>query len=532
MPVLRLKRRASGGAAGAPASLATTEPAYNETDDILYLGYGDSGGGVATSIKVIAGAGAFVDKTTAQTIAGTKTFSTAPVVGTLANTDTSTSAASTAHVKSVRLDQFAAPTTSVSLNSQKITSLATPTADADAANKSYVDSVAQGLDVKPSALAATTANITLSAPQTIDGIAVVAGNRVLVKNQSTASQNGIYVVAAGAWSRALDADTWAKLPGAFLFVETGTVNADSGWVCTSDAGGTLGTTAVDFTQFSGAGDIIAGAGLTKTGNTIDAVGTSNRITVAADSIDIASTYVGQTSITTLGTIATGSWTATDVAIEHGGTGRSTGTTAYSLIATGTTATGAQQTLANGLTTQLLVGGGASALPVWTVATGTGAPVRATTPTLVTPVLGVASATSINKVAITAPATGSTLTIADGKTLTVSNTLTLTATDASTLAIGTGGTLGTAAYTASTAYSPVAGSASITTVGTIATGTWNATAIAANKGGTGQTAYAVGDLLYASTTSALSKLVAGTSGDVLTVSAGLPTWSSTIEGGTF
>lgn len=134
-----------------------------------------------------------------------------------------------------------------------------------------------------------------------------------------------------------------------------------------------------------------------------------------------------------------------VTVAQGGTGRATGTTAYALVATGTTATGAQQTLAAGATTEILVGGGASALPVWTTATGSGAPVRATSPTLVTPVLGVATATSINKVAITAPATGSTLTVADGKTLTASNTLTLTATDGSTLAVGTGGTLGTGAF---------------------------------------------------------------------------------------
>lgn len=140
-----------------------------------------------------------------------------------------------------------------------------------------------------------------------------------------------------------------------------------------------------------------------------------------------------------------------VTVAQGGTGRTTSTTAYGLIAAGTTATGAQQTLAAGATTEILVGGGASALPVWTTATGSGAPVRAVSPSLTTPDIGVASATSINKVALTAPLTGSTLTIADGKTLTASNTITLTATDGSTLAIGTGGTLGTAAFTDTTAY---------------------------------------------------------------------------------
>lgn len=131
--------------------------------------------------------------------------------------------------------------------------------------KSYVDSVAQGLDPKPSVRAATTVNITLSAAQTIDGVSIVAGDRVLVKNQSTASQNGIYVCAAGSWTRALDFDAWAELPGAFTFVEGGTVNGTTGWTCNVAPGGTIGSTSVTFTQFSGAGSYTASTGLTLTG---------------------------------------------------------------------------------------------------------------------------------------------------------------------------------------------------------------------------------------------------------------------------
>lgn len=131
---------------------------------------------------------------------------------------------------------------------------------------------------------------------------------------------------------------------------------------------------------------------TFTGRTI--TGTSNRLSVSNGSgvsgnptLDIDSAYVGQSTITTLGTITTGTWNATDIAVADGGTGRSTSTTAYGLLAAGTTATGAHQTLAAGATTEILVGGGASALPVWTTATGSGAPVRATSPALVTPALG-------------------------------------------------------------------------------------------------------------------------------------------------
>jgi hypothetical protein len=247
-------------------------------------------------------------------------------------------------VRTSRLDQMAAPTASVSLNSQKITNLATPTADTDAATKAYVDASRSGLDVKASVRAATTANITLSGTQTVDGVALIAGDRVLVKDQSTASANGIYVVAASTWSRSTDADTDAEVhAGMFTFVEEGTVNADSGWVLSTNNPIVVGSTSLTFAQFSGAGQITAGAGLTKTGNTIDAVGTSNRITVNADSIDIASTYVGQTSITTLGTITTGTWNGTTVAVANGGTGVTTltglvkgnGTSAFSAAVAGT-----------------------------------------------------------------------------------------------------------------------------------------------------------------------------------------------------
>jgi hypothetical protein len=177
-------------------------------------------------------------------------------------------------------------------NSNNITNLAEPTADSDAATKLYVDNAVEGLDVKGSVKVATTANITLSGTQTIDDIAVVADDRVLVKDQSTASENGVYVVAAGAWSRADDADTFDKHAGAFFFVEEGTTNADNGFVGTVDTGGTLDTTDITFVQFSGAGQITAGTGLTKSGNTINVVtADSGRIVTNADSIDLATTGV-------------------------------------------------------------------------------------------------------------------------------------------------------------------------------------------------------------------------------------------------
>lgn len=261
-------------------------------------------------------------------------------------------------------------TGTVAVNSSRITGLAEPVNADDAATKGYVDARAAGLDPKASVRVATTANITLSGTQTIDGVALNVGDRVLVKDQTTGSQNGIYVVAAGSWSRASDMDEPAEMTaGVFFFVEEGSTNADAGFVITTDNPIVVGTDAVTFTQFSGAGQIIAGDGLAKSGNTLsvnvangieisgDNVqlassvagdgltyssgvlaigGTSNRITVNADSIDIASTYVGQSSITTLGTISTGVWQGTTVAAAYGGTGLSSYAVGDLIVANGST----------------------------------------------------------------------------------------------------------------------------------------------------------------------------------------------------
>jgi len=210
-------------------------------------------------------------------------------------------------------------------------------------NKSYVDSVANGLDVKASVRVATTANLagtydngagTITAGSngaiSVDGVTLVVNDRVLVKDQSTAAQNGFYKVttvgsgsAAFVLTRTPDADAASELTaGAFTFTEEGTANADNGYVLSTNGAITLGTTGITFEQFSGAGQISAGNGLTKTGNTIDVVGTADKITVSSNAITIASSYVGQNTITTLGTIATGVWNGTDIGVAHGGTGLS------------------------------------------------------------------------------------------------------------------------------------------------------------------------------------------------------------------
>lgn len=471
---LRIKRRAAGGAAGAPASLQNAELAFNEQDNTLYIGKGTGGaGGSATSVIAIGGPGTFAplespeltgtptaptpstsdDSDTLATTAyvqaqeyvtaltapvtsvagktgdvslvkgdvglgnvdntpdANKPVSTAtqtalnlkadlaspaltgtPTAPTASTSDDSTKLATTAFVKAQayltgnesisvsgdasgsgttaisltlasvgtagtytkvttdakgrvtagttlsasdiptltaakisdfdtqvrtsRLDQMAAPTAPVSMNSQNLTGLADPVNAQDAATKNYVDLTVQGLDPKQSVKAATVANVaSLSGTMTIDGVALVAGDRVLVKDQTTTTANGIYVVAAGAWSRSLDADSWAELPGAYVFAEAGTANADMGFVCTVEADGTLGTTPITFQQFSGAGQISAGAGLTKTGNTIDVVGTAGRIVANADSIDLASGIVSagtykSVTVDTYGRVTAGSNPAT------------------------------------------------------------------------------------------------------------------------------------------------------------------------------------------------------------------------------
>ena len=277
---VRIKRSTGSSA---PTSLANAELAFAEGSKKLFIGIGTGGaGGSATTIEAIAGTGSFFDKDTVRSanavLSGPTTGSdAAPTFRALVAADIP----SLAHTKisdfdtgvqTNRLDQMAAPTGSVSLNSQTITNLADPVNSSDAATKSFVEATAQGLDVKDSCVAATTANITISTAlnngDTLDGVSLSTNDRVLVKDQSTASENGIYVVGASP-ARADDLATGADAAGFFTFVEQGTVNADNGFVCTSNKGSAVvGSNNLTIAQFSGAGQITAGDGLDKSGNTL------------------------------------------------------------------------------------------------------------------------------------------------------------------------------------------------------------------------------------------------------------------------
>lgn len=167
------------------------------------------------------------------------------------------------------LSQVGAPTANVSLNNFNLTSVADPVNDTDGANKRYVDNAIAGLPWKEEVVAATTANITLSggAPNVLDGISLSANNRVLVKNQSTASQNGLYIVQTpgtgsnGTWVRAADADSEAELRGLAVFVTGGTTNGGLRYVATNTGTIVVGTTAINFAVFDAATSYTAGNGL-------------------------------------------------------------------------------------------------------------------------------------------------------------------------------------------------------------------------------------------------------------------------------
>ena len=430
---LRIKRRALGGQPGAPSSLLNAELAFNENDRLLYIGMGVDGSGNAQTIVPITGAAATLPSYTGNALkvlrvnastsgiewsdsanAGVNSVSLSlPSIFTVTGSPITAASGSNTGVGtlsaalnnqnqnfvfaapsttggtptfrllaaadipsgSIPLNSFATPTATINLGGNyTITNVPNPTNPTDIANKQYVDGLVQGLNIHDPVKAATIANITLTNVQAVDGVNLSVGDRVLVRAQTNAAENGIYTVQNTAWTRATDADVTGDIvDGSFIFVERGNTYADTSFVQTNSNPINMGSTSQNWVVFATAGSLVAGNGLTKTGNNLDVVaqngiyaapdyieltgqarnfhnlatngfvvrygadlvitrsivGTANQITVADGDavggnpqISISSSYSGQSSISTVGVITSGEWKSatSTIGVPYGGTG--------------------------------------------------------------------------------------------------------------------------------------------------------------------------------------------------------------------
>jgi len=355
-----------------------------------------------------------------------------------------------------------------------------PSSANDIVNYLALQSYAVGISWKAPVTAATTANITLSGTQTVDTVVLVAGNTVLVKNQTTSSQNGIYTVNAGAWTYATGCTTWSQYVSALVFIEYGT-QAGSAWYCTAQSGGTLGTTAMSWSNFSTAANYTAGTGLTLAGY--------------------------QFSITPVGTAGTyGSATQTPVFVTNA-SGQVTSVTNTTI----TPAIGSITGLGAGVATWLATPSSANLASAVTDETGSGSLVFATSPTLVTPILGTPTSGNFSTGTFTWP-TFNQNTTGNAATATLATTATNLA----------GGAAGSLPYQSATATTAMLGAGSNGQVLTLAAGipSW-----ATPTTGTVTSVSFTGGLISvatATTTPALT--VAGTSGGIVYFSSAT-TWAS-------
>ena len=461
-----------------------------------------------------------------------------------------------------------------------------PVNAADIANKQYVDQIAAGLSVKAPVLYGTTGNITLS------GLGTQSGGewtgtlpnqaRILVKNQATQADNGIYVASAGAWARASDMSTWAQVPGAFCFIEQGATLADTGYVCTSDPGGTIGVTAITWVQFTGLTTYSAGTGLNLVANTFNIVNTGVTAASYGSASSVATftvnaqgqlTTAGSSSIAinanqiTSGTIASSLISGSYTGIT--GLGTLSGLTVTAPIVGSITGNAATATTASSATTSTnLTGGSTGAIPYQTgsgattfLASGTGvlvggsAPSYTTTPSLVgTNFTGTASGLSIGGNAATATtatniaggsanafpyqnAAGSTVFLSAG---TAGNLLQTNGSgSAPTFVAPSGITTGFATNISGGVAGAVPYQSAVGTTGFTAAGTSNQVLL---SGGTGSPTWAnqsslsvgyannlnggsAGTLPYQTASNTTGFLAVGTNGYVLTLAGGLPTWAA-------
>ena len=466
--------------------------------------------------------------------------------------------------------------TSITTSTGTITT--SPVNSTDIVNKYYVDSVAQGLNPKASCQVATTANITLSGLQAIDGYTTLASDRVLVKNQTTSSQNGIYLASASAWTRATDMDVWAEVAGAYTVILNGG-QADTGWVCNASTTGTIGTTAMPWVQFSGSATYYAGTGLTLASNTFSITNTgvtaasyglaSQTLTATVNaqgqltSLAATSIAIANTQVSGLGTMSTQSASSVSItggAIDGTTLGATTASTVRGTTITATTQFTGAGTGLTGTATSLNIGGNA--------ATATTASATTTAVTFNNAGAGGVSGSTFNGATaltvsyntIGAPSTtgsgasgtwaigisGNAATVTNGvyTTGSYSNPTWITsisgsivsgavstATTATNIAGGTAGALAYNTASGTTTFLALGTSNYVLTAGatspqyvaqsTLSVGSATSATTATNLAGG-----AAGYIPYQSASSTTSFLSAGTSGQVLTSGgSGAPTWSA-------
>ena len=422
----------------------------------------------------------------------------------------------------------------------------TPANPTDLVNKNYVDMFVQGYAIKAECQVASTGNLTLSGLQTIDGYTTLVGDRVLVKNQTTQAQNGIYVAASGAWARSSDANTWNSLISAFTFIQNGSTQANSGWVCTISTGGTLGTTPVTWSQLASAASYFAGTGLTLSSYTfsITPVGTagtygsassvpvfvtnaSGQVTsVTNTSISIAPSQINATipnsgltnsSITVNGSAISLGGSATITAVNPNaltiGTGLSgssyNGSSAVTIALANTAVTAASYTLAS--VTFNAQGQATAASSAST--TGSGNIVLATSPTLVTPNLGTPS--TLVGTNITGTASGLSI---GGNAATATTATNLSGTTQYSVPYQSG--------SATTSFlSPGTSGSLLMTLGAVSAPIWVATSSLTTGSATNIAGGAAGSVPYQTGSGATTFLALGTSGYVLTAGASAPQYTA-------
>ena len=411
----------------------------------------------------------------------------------------------------------------------------TPSNSTDLVNKNYVDMFVQGYAIKAECQVATTGNITLSGLQTIDGYTTLANDRVLVKNQTTSAQNGIYVASTGAWARSSDANTWNSLISAFTFIMNGTTQQNSGWVCTITSGGTLGTTPVTWSQLASAASYFAGTGLTLSSYTfsITPVGTSGTYGSASSVPVFVTNASGQVSSVTNTTISIAP-SQINATIPNSGLTNSTisgvalGSNLANLTAgtnitfsSGTTYNGSSAITINASSTMVYPGAGIpnSTGSAWVTSystTGSGTVVAlATSPTFVTPILGTPQSGNFSTGTFTWP-TFNQNTTGNASTATTANNLSGT----------TQYSLPYQSASATTGYlSPGTANSVLITNGVGSAPSWSTQASLNVGSATNIVGGTAGAIAYQTGSGATSFLSLGTSGYVLTSGASAPSYTA-------